>query len=161
MALSIRDIKRQTLEGKVARYDQIRSQMKALSEEKDELSKEIKEFAYKEGVKDSSGSYYCDNDGFVFGSVAKTVRKINQEKAIAFFKEMGYLRCIKKVEVVNEAMVERYLDEGKLTVEDLEDITDSTTTYSVSVTCKEEMPEVEQTSFSMAASRKPKLRVRR
>ena len=74
---------------------------------------------------------------------------------------MGYLRCIKKVEVVNEAMVERYLDEGKLTVEDLEDITDSTTTYSVSVTRKEEMPEVEQTSFSMAASRKPKLRVRR
>lgn len=161
MALSIRDIKRQTLEGKVARYDQIRSQMKALSEEKDKLSKEIKEFAFKEGVKDSSGSYYCDNDEFVFGSVAKTVRKINQEKAIAFFKEMGYLRCIKKVEVVNEAMVERYLDEGKLTVEDLEDITDSTTTYSVSVTRKEEMPEVEQTSFSMAASRKPKLRVRR
>ena len=125
------------------------------------FAKEIKEYASKNGAKDDKGSFYCDNGTFQFGQIAKKSVSFVFDKAIEFFKTRGLLNAIKTTEVIDEEAVERYINEGKITFDDLESITQTKVTYAIDLKKKEDMPVVEETTVAIAASKKPKLSVKR
>ena len=145
------------INSKVAEYHALREQAKTIKSRMDTLAKEIKEYAGKNGVKDDKGSFYCDNGSFMFGQQAKKSVSFIVDKAIEFFKSNGLHEAVKTVEVIDEEAVGRYVDEGRVTYDDLESITQTKTTYAIDLKKKEEMPVVEETTVSIAASKKPKL----
>ena len=130
----------------VQEYNELRKQESLLKKRKDELSKLIKEHASEHGTKDSTGSYYCESDKFVFGSQVRKSVKLNHDKAKAFLLGVGlYEQVVETKEVINEDKVEQLLINGDISDEDLESIVDIKTTYSVSVTerqVEEDMPDV-------------------
>ena len=121
------------------------------------FAKEIKEYASKNGVKDDKGSFYCDNGSFMFGQQAKKSVTFVIDKALEFFKTHGLTDAVKTVEAIDEEAVERYINEGKVTFDDLESITQTKVTYAIDLKKKEDMPVVEETTVAMAASKKTRL----
>ena len=79
-----------------------------------------------------------------------------KDKAIEFFKAHNLHDAIKITEVIDEDAVERYINQGEITFEDLESITETKVTYAIDLKKKEDMPVVEETTVQMAASKKPK-----
>ena len=151
----------QSINDKVLEYHRLREESKTIKSRMDTLAKEIKEYASVNGVKDDKGSFYCDNGSFMFGQQAKKSVSFVFEKAIDFFKSRGLVDCIKTTEVIDEEAVERYINSGHITFDDLESITQTKVTYAIDLKKKEDMPVVEETTVSMAASKKPKLSVKR
>ena len=143
------------LEKIASEYDSISEQIKVLTERKKELSTKIKDGAEKLGVKGDKGSYYLDSDSYIMGKVASKSISIDQTKAVDFLKEKGLKKCVDRVvvETVNEEMLEKAVSSGLLSVSDVEQFTNTSVSYKVSVTKKEAMPEVEQTKL-VAAKRK-------
>lgn len=146
----------QSIDDKVQEYDRLREEAKTIKSRMDTLSKEIKDYASKHGVKDDKGSFYCDNGRFLFGQQAKKSVSFVADKAIEFFKSHGLFNAVKTVETIDEDAVEQYINEGKITFEDLESITSTKVTYAIDLKKKEDMPVVEETTVPIAASRKPK-----
>lgn len=130
----------------VQEYNELRKQESLLKKRKDELAKLIKEHASQNGTKDSAGSFYCESDKFVFGSVVRKTVKLNHDKAKTFLLGVGlYEQVVETKEVINEDKVEQLLINGDITDEDLESMVDIKATYSVSVTerqVEEDMPEI-------------------
>lgn len=143
------------LEKMASDYDSISEQIKVLTERKKQLSDKIKDGAEKLGVKDDKGSYYLDSDSYIMGKVASKSISLDQTKAVEFLKKKGLEKCVNSVvvETVNEEMLEKAVSRGILSVSDVEQFTNTTVSYRVSVTKKEAMPEVEQTKL-VAAKRK-------
>lgn len=138
---------------KVKEYDELRTQKKVIEEQMKKLSADIQKYAEAKGVKDEKGSYYIDNDDYVFGKTAKKSVKLNQEKALAYCKNNEMGDCIDVVETVNEDKLAHYVSIGEITSKTLEDLTDIKITYAVSVTKKEseeDMPEIQQTKAEKA-----------
>ena len=151
----------QSINDKVQEYHRLREEAKTIKSRMDTLAKEIKEYASKNGTKDDKGSFYCDNGVFMFGQQAKKSVTFVLDKALEFFKSHGLTDAVKTVEAIDEEAVERYINEGKVTFDDLESITQTKTTYAIDLKKKEDMPVVEETTVAMAASKKPKLSVKR
>lgn len=151
----------QSIDSKVQEYYRLREEAKTIKSRMDTLAKEIKAHASAHGVKDDKGSFYCDNGTFMFGQQAKKSVSFIRDKAIEFFKTHGMLEAVKTTEVIDEEAVEKYINDGSLTFEDLESITETKTTYAIDLKKKEDMPVVEETTVSLAASKKPKLSVKR
>ena len=63
-------------------YAYLRDQEKLIRKRKEELAKEIKEYVTKNGAKDSKGSYYSENESFIYGSQAKKSIKIYEDKEL-------------------------------------------------------------------------------
>lgn len=146
----------QSIDDKVQEYYRLREESKTIKSRMDALAKEIKDYASANGVKDDRGSTYCDNGSFMFGQQAKKSVSFKKEVAIVFFKAKGLLDAVKITEVIDEDAVEKYINEGAITFEDLESITETKVTYAIDLKKKEEMPVVEETTVQMAASKKPK-----
>ena len=151
----------QSINDKVQEYYRLREEAKTIKSRMDILAKEIKDYAGVNGVKDDKGSFYCDNGTFMFGQQAKKSVTFVVDKALAFFKSNGLVDAIKTTEVIDEDAVERYINEGRITFDDLESITQTKVTYAIDLKKKEDMPVVEETTVAMAASKKPKLSVKR
>lgn len=151
----------QSIDAKVQEYYRLREESKTIKSRMDTLAKEIKEYANKNGVKDDKGSFYCDNGTFQFGQQAKKSVTFVLDKALEFFKSHGLTDAVKTVEAIDEEAVERYINEGRVTFDDLESITQTKVTYAIDLKKKEDMPVVEETTVAMAASKKPKLSVKR
>ena len=149
------------INSKVEEYNALRDQAKVIKNRMDTLAKEIKEYASKNGVKDDKGSYYCENSSFMFGQQAKKSVSFIVDKAIEFFKSNGLYEAVKTVEVIDEEAVSRYVDDGRVTFDDLEAITQTKVSYAIDLKKKEGMPVVEETTVAMAASKKPKLPLKR
>ena len=60
-------------------------------------------------------------------------------KATKFFRKRGYPECITTVEQINPDAVEELLDTGEITIEDLEKITNTKVSYSISIAPVEEV----------------------
>lgn len=146
----------QSIDDKVQEYHALREQSKTIKSRMDVLAKEIKDYASKNGVKDDKGSFYCDNGAFSFGQQAKKSVTFVVDKALEFFKSHGLTDAIKTVEVIDEEAVERYINDGRVTFDDLESITQTKVSYAIDLKKKEDMPVVEETTVAMAASKKPK-----
>lgn len=128
-------------------YAYLRDQEKLIRKRKEELAKEIKEYVTKNGAKDSKGSYYSENESFIYGSQAKKSIKINEDKAKNFFESKGLLdRVITTVEQVDEMKIEQLIAEGEISPDDIEEIVDIKVSYSLDVRPKEEIVEVVPTS---------------
>lgn len=136
-------------------YADISAQIKKLEEVKKSLAEKIKSGAEQLGVQDDKGSYYLENDEFIMGKVAKKSFKIDQDKAVAKLQSMGLGDVVDEVTVqtVNEDRLQKAVQEKRLTLDDVEDFTITSTSYSVSVKEKEAMPEVEVSTVK-AAKRK-------
>ena len=161
MKPKIVDFSQQSIDLKVQEYFKLREESKTIKSRMDCLAKEIKSYASANGVKDDKGSYYCDNGTYMFGQQAKKSVSFKAEEAISFFKTRGLHDAIKITEVIDEDAVERYINEGAITFEDLESITETKVTYAIDLKKKEDMPVVEETQLQSAASKKPKLPIKR
>lgn len=133
-------------------YSDISAQIKTLEARKKALSDKIKQGAETYGIKDDKGSYYLEDEHFICGKVAKKSLKINQEKAVAVLEERGLSDVVDVVTVktVNEDKLSNAVSAGRISLNDVEDFTDSSTSYSVSVKVKEEAPEVQQSNLQAA-----------
>lgn len=140
-------------------YDELRERKKQVEKRLSYLSDQIKAYAEANGVKDDKGSFYASDDKYIYGKQAKKSVSFDKEKAMQFFKAHKFTDCIDTVEVINEDAVEARISSGDISYEELESITVTKTTYAIDVKKKEEMPEVEETIVSLAASKKPKLSV--
>lgn len=138
-------------------YYSLREQKKVIEDRMKTLADQIKSNAEKVGVKDDKGSYYAEDEQYVYGKQCKKSVSFDKDKAIEYFKNHGYTECIDTVEVINEEAVEGLINTGDISFEDLESITTTKVSYAIDIKKKEEMPEVEQTEVSMAASKKTRL----
>lgn len=141
----------------LSEYDSLREQKKKIEDRMKYLADQIKANAEKVGVKDDKGSFYAEDEQFIYGKQCKKSVSFNQEKALSYFREHGYDDCITTVEVINEEAVEGRINTGDIPFEDLEDITTTKVSYAIDLKRKEEMAEVEQTEVAMAASKKSRL----
>lgn len=137
-------------------YERLRDESKRIKSRMDVLSKSIKDYAEKNGTKNDGGSFYAENDEFVFGKQARKSVSFNEEKAIEFLENKGLDKCVEVVKKINEEAVEKAVSDGDITFEELESITTTSVTYAIDVKRKEEMSDVEQSEILLAASRKPK-----
>ena len=141
----------------LSEYDSLREQKKKIEDRMGYLANQIKANAEKVGVKDDKGSFYAENEQFIYGKQCKKSVSFNQEKALSYFRDHGYDDCITTVEVINEEAVESRINTGDISFEDLEDITTTKVSYAIDLKRKEEMSEVEQTEVPIAASKKSRL----
>ena len=137
----------------VSEYAKLRDQSKLIKTRMDELAKIIKDYSRKNGVKDDKGSFYCENESYVFGQQARKSVSLDQEKSIAFLKQHGFPSAIKTVEQVNEEEVERLLQEGSLSIDDITALSNVKVSYSIDVREKEEMPYVDVQTLQAAQRR--------
>ena len=141
----------------LSEYDSLREQKKKIEDRMGYLADQIKANAEKVGVKDDKGSFYAEDEQFIYGKQCKKSVSFNQEKALSYFRDHGYDDCITTVEVINEEAVESRINTGDISFEDLEDITTTKVSYAIDLKRKEKMSEVEQTEVSIAASKKSRL----
>lgn len=141
----------------LSEYDSLREQKKKIEDRMKYLADQIKANAEKVGVKDDKGSFYAEDEQFIYGKQCKKSVSFNQEKALSYFRDHGYDDCITTVEVINEEAVESRINTGDISFEDLEDITTTKVSYAIDLKRKEEMPEVEQIEVPIAASKKSRL----
>lgn len=147
---------RRTVADMVADYNLLRAKSKLIKSEMDKLAKDIKEYLTKNVTPDSKGSYYEENDSFVYGNQAKKSVKLNEERAKVFFQERNLLEEVSEVKVVlNEDKISKALEEGKITQEELESLVDIKVTYSIDIKEKEKQSE-EVYEIPVASSTKPK-----
>lgn len=133
-------------------YAELSAQIKELEARKKALADQIKEGAEKFGVKDDKGSYFLESDTLIMGKVAKKSFKINQDKAVSVLEAMGLgdVLDVVTVKTVNEDKLQSAVQDKRISLNTVEEFTDSSVSYSVSVKEKEEVPEVEQTSLKAA-----------
>ena len=141
----------------LSEYDSLREQKKKIEDRMKYLADQIKANAEKVGVKDDKGSFYAEDEQFIYGKQCKKSVSFNQEKALSYFRDHGYDDCITTVEVINEEAVESRINTGDISFEDLEDITTTKVSYAIDLKRKKEMSEVEQTEVPIAASKKSRL----
>lgn len=138
-------------------YNTLRDEKKRIEDRMKKLADLIKDNAEKVGVKDDKGSYYAEDENYIYGKQCKKSVSFNQEKALSYFRDHGFEDCIGTVEVINETAVEEHINTGDISFEDLESITDTKVSYAIDLKKKEDMPEVQETEVPMAASKKTRL----
>lgn len=140
----------------VEEYDNLRKQESIIVARKKVLADKIKKESKKFGVKDEQGNYYADSNEYIFGSQARKSVSFDNDKAIAFFKENGYKDCyrIVKKEELDEEAIEARFNDGDITLEDLEEITNTKVTYAIDIRKKEEVVDIVQQSNIAASNKK-------
>lgn len=138
-------------------YVSLREKAKAIKARMDVLSAQLKEHAESWGVPDETGSFYVKGKSLVWGKQSKKTITFDEDKALAFFKDNDMDDCITYVPSVNQEAVEARVSNGEITVEELENITNTKVSYAVSVTRLEDITQVEESRLGLsAASLKPK-----
>jgi len=140
-------------------YDKLRSEKSKLESRLKTLSEDIKSYAEQHGSKNDVGSFYGETDAFIYGKQAKKSISFNVDKTLDFLKQHELSKAIVTVETLDEKAIEQYVADGRISISDLEDITNTKVIYAVDVKKKEEMPVVESVTVPapVAASRKPRL----
>lgn len=133
---------------KVREYNSLRTQKSLIEKRMKEISEDIKKYSVEHGVKDQNGSSYIQADGFVYGNMAKKSVKLNEKKATEYFSALGLLdKVIETKMVVSEDKINALLTEGIITEDDITNVVDIKTSYSVTVKEvkqeEEEMPVIE------------------
>lgn len=133
-------------------YDLLREQAKSLKKRQDIIATQLKDYAMLAGNQDDKGSFRLENEYISFGSQSKRSVKF-KETAIDWFKKRGFQEAIIVTESIDTKAVEKLIDEGTITVADLEAQTEVSQSYSIEVKIKSEMPVIQEET--VAASRKP------
>ena len=139
-------------------YVALREQEKTIKKRKEYLAKLVKDYADKNGVKDDKGSMYSESDSLIFGKTAVKKVSFKTEEAINYFKNSDNAKvqcCVLVKEVIDEEAVSLCIETGDLTLEDIEPLTETKTTYSVLVKEKEVVDsEVEEYTLPKVAKTK-------
>lgn len=148
---SIEDIGRMGKE-----YADLSAQIKVLEEQKKQLADKIKSGAEQFGVKDDKGSFYLESATHIMGKVAKKSYKIDQDKAVETLESIGLGDVVDVVTIktVNEDRLQKAVKDKRITLDSVQEFTNETVSYSVSVKEKEVIPEVEQSTLKVARSKK-------
>lgn len=137
----------------VSEYNLLRAKSKTIKSRMDELAKSIKGHLTKNVTPDAKGSYYSEDDNFVYGNMAKKSVKLNEERAKVFLQERNLLEKASDVKIViNEDKLEQLLANNEITAEELESLVDIKTTYSIDI--KEKQKEEEPVEVEVASSSK-------
>ena len=90
------------------------------------------------------------------GKVAKKSFKIDQDKAVEILEYMGLGDVVDVVttKVVNEDRLQSAVQDRRITLDVVQDFTNESVSYSVSVKEKAEMPEIEQSNLQVARKKK-------
>lgn len=148
MSKLVKPIASEMIDSYVQEYSFISAQIKKLEERKKSLAGTIKTYAQKNGVRDDKGNFYCENDMFVYGMVAKS-QTVPRKDIVDTLKAMGREDCIDVVEVANMDAINKCHDEGLLTDDDVKQLFEvKVLTPSVSVKEKKEMATIEQKAAS-------------
>ena len=126
----------------------LKDQIATLEKEAKPLAAQIKEFTIFSGVKTDTGGFVADLDEFVVEARAKTTVTYNVDKVGAVLLQRPELigRCIKVVPKVDADAINELYESGELTSDEVHSMADVTTTHSLYVSRKENMPEVVKTS---------------
>lgn len=144
---------------KVAQYNSVTETIKKLDKDKKVLATEIKDYAKANGVKDDKGSFYCENEQFIYGATAKKSISLNTEALIAFLKANNLADgVVVTKEVLDEEALDRLIDSGAISADSIEAMTTVKTDYSVSIKKKDVAVEVQE--VTLAASKKPTRKLR-
>lgn len=137
-------------------YSLLSATIKELEAKKKALAEKLKEGSERFGVKDDKGSYYLEDDSVLIGKVAKKSFKIDNDRAVSVLKSMGLGDVVDTVtvETVNEDRLNNAVQDGRISINEVEKFTNVTTSYSVSVKEKEAVPEIEQTTLRSSARKK-------
>ena len=146
-----------TVEAMVAEYKELKKQEKIISERKSLLADTIKAFVVENGTKDSNGSYYSENETFVFGAQCRKSVSFNVPTAVKFFEDKGFDDCVELVPSINDSAVEARLSSGDITPDEIESITKTKTTMAIDVREKKEVVIAQQASAIIAAQKKKPL----
>lgn len=131
-------------------YAQLSAQIKILEDKKKSLSEKLKEGATQYGVKDDNGSFYITSPTYTIGRIARKSITF-KDSAIAYLKKKKlYDKCVdvETIEKINEDKLKKQVENGKLNLADLRNITDENVTYSVSVKATEEIVPAEETKLA-------------
>lgn len=133
----------------IKEYVRLREEKKSIEARMAQISDALKQYAEDKGQKDDKGSFYFERDGYMIGKQAHKSMTFDVDKATKFFRKRGYPECISTVEQINYDAVEELLDTGEITIEELEKITNTKVSYSISIVPVEEVTdEVEETTVS-------------
>ncbi len=137
----------------VSEYNMLRAKSKTIKSRMDELAKNIKAHLTKNVTPDSKGSYYAEDDNFVYGNMAKKSMKLNEERAKVFLQERNLLEQVSEVKIViNEDKLGQLIDNGDITIKEFEALVDTKVTYSIDI--KEKQKEEEPVEVEVASSTK-------
>lgn len=137
----------------VSEYNMLRAKSKTIKSRMDELAKNIKAHLTKNVTPDSKGSYYAEDENFVYGNMAKKTIKLNEERAKVFLQERNLLEKASDVKIViNEDKLEQLLANKEITMEELQTLVDTKVTYSIDI--KEKQKEEEPVEVEVASSTK-------
>lgn len=146
-----------SIQEKVQEYDVLRTKAKTIKDRMDSLAKEIKMYLTNTVTPDSKGSYYAEDEHYVFGNMAKKSIKLNEDRAKVFLQERNLLEQASDVKIViNEDKLSKLVEDGTISQEELEGLVDIKTTYSISI--KEKKVEEEPVEVQVASSTKPSKR---
>ena len=152
-------VKDQLVENMVVEYNELRDRAKVIKERMDFLAKGIKTYLSENLTPDSKGSYYSENDKFIYGNQAKKSVKLNEERARVFFTNKGLLEKVADTKIViNEDKVSKLLETNEITQEELESLVDIKVTYSIDIKQKVKA-DTEDVTYEIASSNKPKRKI--
>lgn len=138
----------------VEEYSTLRDKSKIIKDRMDEIAKTIKDYLSANVKPDAKGSYYSQNDNFVYGSQAKKSVKLNEKRATEFFKSKGLLEKVVDVKtVINEDKVSKLLENKEITQQDLESLVDIKTSYSIDIKAKVKEEEEEIVEVKVASTK--------
>ena len=133
------------VKGYVNEYMELSQQIKTLEARKKQIAVELKNYSAQNGTEDDKGSFYCENEDFVFGQVART-KLVQSENAIDILRELGREDCIKVEETIDREKLNAYHDEGIISDEDVKslfEVVQESPSVMVKMKKKEEMPEIQ------------------
>lgn len=131
----------------IEELDGIKANKKLLEARESKLKEELAYYLDSIGYKDTKGSYLVklnvNGKEKVAKKEARKTVKLNHEKAENLFRELGVWDDVIEVkEVINEDYVEQALLNEKISMQDLESVTDVKTTYAILI--KDYKPDEEE-----------------
>lgn len=139
-------------------YLDLSATIKELESKKKSLATLLKGYAESSGVKNDKGSYYCEDDSIVIGSVAKKKVSVDEEGLIEYLERKGLGDLIDVVTVttknINEDKLTSAISTARISLEEVEAFTSTSTSYSISVQAKEQAAEIVTGELSKASRKK-------
>lgn len=117
-------------------YLELREQENLIKKRKSEMGKFLKDYATQHGDKDQKGSSYLMYDNYSIGSVKTTKVTFNQERALDFFtnQRSDLLEEVsKEIVFISEDKVTELVQEGKLSMEEVNSLCDFSTSFKVDI----------------------------
>lgn len=109
----------------------IKEEKKLLEKREQKLKEQLREFVVAHGVKDVKGSFNLKLGDFVVSNQNRSSVKLNQDKALEKFTELGLLDDVSETKIiVRDDLVEQAITQGKVSQDILDEIMDVKSSYA-------------------------------